>query len=230
MWDLFGPEIEPVPRAYGIFLDQRLNPGLLYWQAGKPDTYTGRIVLNKYLITLQFKFLDCSLICSENPQVALLVRIYTLPWLFIWGRGSVYVFFSCVKHCLDWDREGKNKKQQWSFGWLQSTCLAENTGRRNQRRRDRPFNLWVQTAVPPRRRRCVNKSNSLSVWKFSIGTHIHLLLFPQNIRTVHASIRSCSFRSHSLGKRGGPCKLAFSMKQDKGRGRGSVECWACEGR
>ena len=79
MWDLFGPEIEPVPRAYGIFLDQRLNPGLLYWQAGKPDTYTGRIVLNKYLITLQFKFLDCSLICSENPQVALLVRIYTLP-------------------------------------------------------------------------------------------------------------------------------------------------------
>ena len=95
--------------ACGIFLDQRLNPGLLYWQAGKPDTYTGRIVLNKYLITLQFKFLDCSLTCSEYPQVALLVHIYTLPWLSIWGRGSVYVFFSCVKHCLDWDREGRKK-------------------------------------------------------------------------------------------------------------------------
>ena len=29
--------------ACGIFADQGLNPGLLFWQAGKPDTYTGRI-------------------------------------------------------------------------------------------------------------------------------------------------------------------------------------------
>ena len=118
------------------------------------------------------------------------------------------------------------EKQQRTFGCLQSTCLAENTRRRNQEREDGPMNLWVQTTVPPWQIGCVNKSNNLSMWKFSVGIHIHSLFFPQSM----LCIRTCPFKVHRLVKGRETCKLPFTMQHGKGCDKGNVECCVFEGR
>lgn len=96
-----------------------------------------------------------------------------------------------LKQCLAPDRDGG---EQHALGWFQSSCLADTTSSRRERR-DRPSiggsaNQSFSVA------RCINIGHGFSIGRFSVVIQIHSLSRPplppphQSMEAVHAVYQS----------------------------------------